>query len=66
MQELTEIDTAVEHSCTSPSQDIERWNVFEPISGRWSWLTVFRCCRRVAKDAHEPTVAAPDVKGRAA
>jgi len=65
MQELTEIDTAVEHSCTSPST--ERWNVFEPMSGRWSWLTVFRCCRRVAKDPSEPTVAAaPDVKGRAA
>lgn len=63
MQELTEIDAAGEHACLAPS--IERWNVFEPISGRWSWLTVYRCCRRVFK---EPTgdAAPPERKGRAA
>ena len=54
MQELTEIDSPAEHTCPAPS--VERWNVLEPISGRWSWLTVFGCCHRVVKDK-EPVSA---------
>jgi hypothetical protein len=62
MQELTEIDSLADHTCASPA--LARWNVLEPISGRWSWLTVFECCRRVAK---EPGDAHPeDVEQRAA
>ena len=42
-----------EHDCTEP--EIERWNVLEPVSGRWSWLTVFACCARVsAEDEDDP------------
>jgi hypothetical protein len=51
MQELTELDSTADHTCDTPS--IERWNVLEPITGRWSWLTVFRCCHRVAKEPAE-------------
>jgi hypothetical protein len=62
MLELTEIDSLADHSCASPAP--ERWHVLEPISGRWSWLTVFGCCRRVAK---EPVDARDeDVEQRAA
>ncbi|HYY90099.1 MAG TPA: hypothetical protein VFA49_14975 [Chloroflexota bacterium] len=51
MRELTQIDSPAEHECTTPS--VERWNVLEPVSGRWSWLTVFGCCARVAVDAND-------------
>jgi hypothetical protein len=57
MQELTELDSTADHTCATPS--IERWNVLEPISGRWSWLTVFRCCHRVAKEPSEDPAEEP-------
>lgn len=40
-----EIDSPSAHTCAAPS--VERWRVFEPMSGSWSWLTVFRCCSQV-------------------
>ena len=42
MRELRLIESPTEHACDEPL--IERWNVFEPISARWSWLRVFGCC----------------------
>ena len=48
MRELTQIDSVDEHDCDEPQ--IERWNVLEPVSGHWSWLTVFRCCARVSAE----------------
>ena len=48
MRELIQIDSPAEHACTVPSS--ERWNVLEPVSGRWSWLVVFGCCSRVAEE----------------
>ena len=45
MRELIQIDAPSEHSCDQPS--IERWQVLEPIHGRWSWMTVFHCCNQL-------------------
>lgn len=45
MRELVEIDSVAEHTCVQPS--IERWEVLEPISGRWLWMRVFGCCGQV-------------------
>jgi hypothetical protein len=45
MRELIQIESPSEHACGQPS--IERRQVLEPISGRWSWMTVFSCCNRV-------------------
>jgi hypothetical protein len=42
MRELIQIESPSEHACEQPS--IERWQVLEPIHGRWSWMTVFNCC----------------------
>jgi hypothetical protein len=49
MRELSQIDQPSDHLCAKPS--IERWNVLEPISGGWSWMTVFGCCSQVALEA---------------
>jgi hypothetical protein len=49
MRELIQIETPSEHECEQPS--IERWQVLEPIRGRWSWMTVFNCCNHVAIEA---------------
>jgi hypothetical protein len=46
MRELVQIDSTIEHTCGQPS--IERWQVLEPVSGRWSWVRVFGCCNQVA------------------
>jgi hypothetical protein len=53
MRELTQIDSPAEHDCAAPFDDAERWNVLEPVSGRWSWLVVFRCCGQVAEEIDE-------------
>jgi len=45
MRELIQIESHSEHACEAPS--IERWQVLEPIHGRWSWMTVFNCCDRL-------------------
>jgi hypothetical protein len=45
MRELIQIESPSEHACDQPS--LERWQVLEPISGRWSWMTVFSCCNHV-------------------
>jgi hypothetical protein len=45
MRELSQIESLSDHACEQPS--VERWNVLEPISGRWAWLTVFACCSQV-------------------
>jgi hypothetical protein len=45
MRELVQIDSSTEHGCGQPS--IERWQVLEPVSGRWSWIRVFGCCDQV-------------------
>jgi len=49
MRELIQIESVSEHECAQPS--IERWQVLEPIHGRWSWMTVFNCCDHVAIEA---------------
>lgn len=49
MQELTEIESPVAHACAQPR--IERWNVLEPVTGRWSWMTAYLCCDLVSEDA---------------
>ena len=49
MRELIQIESASEHHCEQPS--IERWQVLEPINGRWEWMTVFNCCDHVAIEA---------------
>jgi hypothetical protein len=46
MRELIQIESVSEHGCAESS--IERWQVLEPIRGRWSWMTVFTCCDHVA------------------
>jgi hypothetical protein len=50
MRELTQIESPAEHDCAAPV-DRERWNVLEPVSGRWFWLLVYSCCGRVAEEA---------------
>ena len=51
MRELVQIDTLTEHACGQPS--IERWQVLEPVTGRWSWMRVFGCCDQVMVEAGE-------------
>jgi hypothetical protein len=46
MRELIQIETPSEHACAQPA--IRRWEVLEPVSGRWTWMTVFECCEQVA------------------
>jgi hypothetical protein len=49
MRELIQIATPSEHACEEPS--IERWQVLEPLNGRWSWMTLFNCCDQLAIEA---------------
>jgi hypothetical protein len=51
MRELVEIDAYAEHACGQPS--VERWQVLEPITGRWTWMRVFGCCNQVVVDAED-------------
>jgi hypothetical protein len=53
MRELTQIESPAEHDCPAPLDQAERWNVLEPVSGRWFWLLVYSCCGRVAEEAEE-------------
>ena len=53
MRELTQIDSPAEHDCAAPLDGAERWNVLEPVSGRWFWLLVVVCCGRVAEEPEE-------------
>jgi hypothetical protein len=46
-----EIDAYAEHACGQPS--VERWQVLEPITGRWTWMRVFGCCNQVVVDAED-------------
>jgi hypothetical protein len=62
MRELIQIESPSEHACERPT--IERWEVLEPIGGRWSWMTVFGCCHQVAVEAM-PEAAAPGSTARA-
>ncbi len=48
MRELLQIDSISEHACGQPT--IQRWEVLEPITGRWSWMRVFGCCDQVIVD----------------
>jgi hypothetical protein len=49
MRELIQIATPSEHACDEPS--IERWQVLEPLHGRWSWMTLFNCCDQLVIEA---------------
>ena len=60
MQELAELTSLAGHKCATPR--IERWEVYEPVSHRWSTLTLFLCCsqaydeRPASADQHAPQV----------
>ena len=56
MHELVEIDSPADHDCPNPQT--QRWRVLEPISGRWSWMTVFDCCGKVFQE-EQPVTASP-------
>jgi hypothetical protein len=45
MRELVQIDSIAEHTCGQTS--IERWHVLEPVTGRWSWMSLFGCCNQI-------------------
>ena len=64
MHELIELDAPNDHACATPV--IERWNVLEPISGRWSWLSVYRCCSQVVAEPAEGGAADGDEVQQAA
>jgi hypothetical protein len=51
MREFVQIDSITEHACGQPS--IERWQVLEPVTGRWSWMRVFGCCNQVIVEVDE-------------
>jgi hypothetical protein len=53
MHELVEIDSPAAHSCVTPN--VERWHVYEPVSMRWSWLSVFQCCGQVYDESERAT-----------
>jgi hypothetical protein len=57
MRELIQIESSSEHACSKPS--VERRQVLEPLSGRWSWMTVFNCCSKLTLEIiSEPDQAA--------
>jgi hypothetical protein len=64
MHELVQIDSVTEHACGQPS--IERWNVLEPVSGRWSWMRVFGCCNLVLVEIADDEQEQPREVKRAA
>ena len=58
MREHIQIESLTEHACEQPA--VERWQVLEPVSGRWSWMRVFGCCSQVVvepfdEDDEQPT-----------
>jgi hypothetical protein len=57
MRELIQIDSTAEHACVQATT--QRWEVLEPITGRWTWITVFHCCEQVAVEAAEDEAAEP-------
>ena len=64
MRELVQIHSATEHACEQPS--IERWDVLEPVSGRWSWVRLFGCCDQVVFEASDDDALDETVVKRAA
>ena len=60
MREFVQIDSASEHACEEPS--VERWQVLEPVSERWSWVRVYGCCRQVVFEPAEDEKDKPRVK----
>jgi hypothetical protein len=65
MRELVQISSVAEHACEKESS-IERWQVYEPISGRWSWVRVFACCDQVVVEPIADEAPAPARVKRAA
>src|SRR2546428_12847731 len=51
MRELVQIDSLSEHACGQPS--VERWQVLEPVSGRWAWMRGVGCCSQVVVEPGE-------------
>lgn len=45
MRELAELDQLIDHVCANPR--VQRLMVYEPVSERWQWLSVFDCCSQV-------------------
>ncbi len=66
MRQLTEIDSSAPHGCKAPQ--VERWHVFEPVTGRWLWLKVYACCSLVYEEPALAEDAASDggLEGRRA
>jgi hypothetical protein len=60
MREFVQIDSAAEHACGQPS--VERWQVLEPVSERWSWVRVYGCCKQVVFEPVEEEKDKPRVK----
>jgi hypothetical protein len=60
MSELVHIDSPSEHACEQPS--IERLEVLEPVSGRWSWIRLFRCCNLAAVESNDEEQTQPVIK----
>ena len=60
MREFVQIDSASEHACEEPS--VERWQVLEPVSERWSWVRVYGCCKQVVFEPVEDEKDKPRVK----
>jgi hypothetical protein len=48
MKELIQIDSMTAHACATPR--VERCYVLEPVTARWSWLTLFNCCNQVYEE----------------
>jgi len=60
MREFVQLDSASEHACGQPS--VERWQVLEPVSERWSWVRVYGCCKQVVFEPVEEEKEKPRVK----
>ena len=45
MRELSELDQLIFHVCAEAR--FKRLVVYEPLSERWQWLTVFDCCSQI-------------------
>jgi hypothetical protein len=60
MREFVQIDSASDHACEQPS--VERWQVLEPVSERWSWVRVYGCCKQVVFEPVEEEKEKPRVK----
>jgi hypothetical protein len=60
MRELVQIDSLSEHACGHAT--VERWQVLEPVSGRWSWFRVFGCCNQIVVEQSEEEQQEPRVR----